>query len=215
MDPLIVAGGLIVLLFSVIFHEVMHGLAALRFGDRTAKNAGRLTLNPLPHIDPIGTILVPFTLLILPMILGGFGGFVFGWAKPVPVNPLNFSNLRRGELVVSSAGILGNVFLALVAGILIKVLTLFGAPIALIYILDFGVVINLSLAVFNLLPIPPLDGSKIVMSLLPYQQAKTYAQLEQYGPILLMMLLIFPSARVFLHSIIDGGVTLLRLLMGI
>ena len=117
MDPTIFAGAIVILLFSVIVHEVMHGLVALKFGDRTAQNAGRLTLNPLPHIDPIGTILVPTILILSGLLLPGGNSFIIGWAKPVPVNPLNFSNFRTGELFVSLAGVGSNFALAIFAAI--------------------------------------------------------------------------------------------------
>ncbi len=200
MDPVILSAAIVILLFSVIVHEVMHGYAALRFGDRTAENAGRLTLNPIPHIDPIGTVLVPLSLFILGNALGT-GGILFGWAKPVPVNPLNFSNIRKGELVVSAAGILANLGLALVASILMRLFFNFENP-QLSMILYSALSINVSLAVFNLLPIPPLDGSKIVMSLLPYEQARSFQKVEQYGPLILLGLLMIPGLKEIFSSFI-------------
>lgn len=174
---------IIILLFSVILHEVMHGYVALRFGDRTAERAGRLTLNPLPHIDLVGTILVPGLLLISQT------GFILAWAKPVPVNPLNFSNLRKGELFVSAAGIIANFSLAIAASILFHILKNFSVPDLLSQALIFIVVINILLALFNLLPVPPLDGSKILLSQLPLKLALQYQKLEQYGFLLLLVLL--------------------------
>src|SRR5258708_9874631 len=126
MNPEVLAISLVILLFSVIVHEVMHGLVALKFGDHTAEHAGRLTLNPIPHIDPIGTILLPAIFLILPLVTGVPSRFFIGWAKPVPVNPLNFTNIRNGELLVSLAGIASNVTLALLAAIIYHLLPLFG-----------------------------------------------------------------------------------------
>src|SRR3990167_10163622 len=111
MEPIIIASSIVILLFSVIIHEVMHGIIALKFGDHTAENAGRLTLNPIPHIDLFGTILLPALLIITGSPI------LFGWAKPVPINPLNFSNLRRGELFVSGAGIMANFSLAIIAAL--------------------------------------------------------------------------------------------------
>lgn len=190
MNPEFLALSLIILLFSVIVHEVMHGVAALHFGDETALKMGRLTLNPIPHIDLVGTILVP-ALFILPAVLYHHPiGIFLAWAKPVPVNPLNFSNLKRGELVVSAAGILANFGLALIAAVLFHLLnTMTSTPQLILEVLSFGVSINLMLGVFNLLPIPPLDGSKVLMSQLPYNLARGYERLEQYGFLILIILL--------------------------
>lgn len=163
----------------------MHGLIALKFGDTTAQRAGRLTLNPIPHIDPIGTILLPGLLLLTGAPI------LFGWAKPVPVNPLNFSSLRRGELFVSAAGILANFSLAILAAIIYHLLAAAPQvfPALLGALLRFTVLINLILGIFNLFPIPPLDGAKILLSQLPYHLAKQYEKLEQYGWLILLILL--------------------------
>lgn len=175
---------LIILLFSVILHEVMHGLVAKYFGDRTAEYAGRLTLNPISHIDPIGTILIPGLLLLTG------SGMLFGWAKPVPVNPLNFSNLRRGELFVSAAGVLANFGLAIIAAILFHFLnTIPNTPAIVLESLVYATRINLILGVFNLFPIPPLDGSKVLLSQLPYHLAKEYEKLERYGFFIIIILM--------------------------
>ncbi len=184
VQPEFLAFSLVILLFSVILHEVMHGLVALRFGDSTAQRAGRLTLNPLPHIDPIGTILLPVLLTI------SGSPFLIGWAKPVPVNPLNFSNLRKGELFVSAAGIVANFVLAITCAVVYHLLATANAPALLLQLLRYGVVINLVLGVFNFFPIPPLDGSKILLSQLPYNLARQYERLEQHGFILLILLLV-------------------------
>lgn len=203
MQAEVLALGVLILLFSVILHEVMHGWAALQFGDHTAERAGRLTLNPLPHIDPIGTILVPAILILPPILLGGAPGFIIGWAKPVPVNPLNFRDLRRGELVVSAAGVLINFSLAVVAALIFH-LTQAAANLPIQSLLAFTVQINLILAIFNSLPIPPLDGSKIVMSFLPPKLAASYAQLERYGLLILLFLLFFPFGPVSPLGIVLG-----------
>lgn len=185
MNPEFLAFSLVILLFSVIVHEVMHGYVALKFGDRTAENAGRLTLNPLPHIDPIGTILVPGLLM-----LSGTG-ILFGWAKPVPVNPLNFSDLRKGELFVSAAGILANFGLAIISAVLYHFLnTIPTTPVLVLSLLRYAVQINLLLGIFNLFPIPPLDGSKILLSQLPYNLAREFEKLERYGFIIILILIV-------------------------
>ncbi len=185
MDPSIFAGAIVILLFSIIVHEVMHGLVALKFGDHTAQNAGRLTLNPLPHIDPIGSILVPLSLLLLSSPV------LFGWAKPVPVNPFNFTNIRKGELYVSAAGIMGNFGLAIVAALLFHLANIFNIYL-LMSLAIVAIKINLVLALFNLLPIPPLDGSKIVVAFLPARMAISYQKIERYGLLILVLFLLLP-----------------------
>jgi len=199
MDPTFLALAIVILLFSVIIHEVAHGLAALYFGDHTAERAGRLTLNPIPHIDPIGTILLPLALILTRSPL------IFGWAKPVPVNPLNFSNIRKGELVTSLAGILSNLFLAFSAALIFRLTGGFASDTAL-SILKFTVDINLILGIFNLLPIPPLDGSKVVMSYLPYNLLKSYQQLERYGIFIILLLYLIPVGNTSLLWFILGTV---------
>lgn len=190
MTEYILAASVVILIFSVIVHEVMHGYVALLFGDRTAERAGRLTLNPVPHIDPIGTILLPGAILLLSYLFPGTGGFLIGWAKPVPVNPLNFTDLRRGELFVSLAGVLSNFALALVFAVLYHISSAVMPNLLAIRIFEFGVQINLVLAVFNLLPIPPLDGSKVLITLLPYEAARRFEQISmQYGFFLIILLL--------------------------
>jgi len=206
MNPEFLALSIVILLFSVIIHEVMHGVMALKFGDTTAQRMGRLTLNPIPHIDPIGTLLLPALL-----ILTG-SPILFGWAKPVPVNPLNFSNLRRGELMVSAAGILANFGLAALAVIIYHILN--GLPQTFPAIvgslLQFTIMINLILGIFNLLPIPPLDGSKILLSQLPYNLAKQFQKIEPYG-FLILLILLFSGLLGMIFTIVR---TLTRILLG-
>lgn len=198
--PEFLALSIVILLFSVIVHEVMHGLVALKFGDTTAQKAGRLTLNPIPHIDLFGTILLPALLI--------FTGspILFGWAKPVPVNPLNFSHLRKGELFVAAAGIVANFGLAILAAMLYHILDavpiLFPALIG--SLLRYTVVINLVLGVFNLFPIPPLDGSKILLSQLPYNLARSYQKLETYGILILLIFMMIPFGPASLLQTILG-----------
>ena len=196
VEPIFLAFSIIIMLFSVILHEVMHGVMAKKFGDLTAERAGRLTLNPIPHIDLIGTILLPAVLII------SGSPVLFGWAKPVPVNPLNFTNLRKGELMVSAAGILANFGLALAAAVIFRILDVLpqSFPGILGQILAFTVLINLALGLFNLLPIPPLDGSKALLSQLSYNLARQYQQLEKFG-FLILFLLLYTGALGFVFSL--------------
>jgi Zn-dependent protease len=158
---------------AVILHECAHGWVALKFGDPTAKLLGRLTLNPFKHIDPIGTVLVP---IITKLTLG----FPFGWAKPVPVNFANLNNPKRDMIFVALAGPAVNIVLALVASVFLSF-----AP----KIFGLAVVINLMLATFNMMPIPPLDGSRVVAGLLPTSLARKYLYLEPFGFIIVIVLL--------------------------
>lgn len=211
MIPEFLAFSIIILLFSVILHEVMHGFVAKKIGDHTAERAGRLTLNPLPHIDPIGTILLPAILIITNSPI------LFGWAKPVPVNPLNFTNLRKGELLVSAAGILANFSLAITAAIIFHILNALPQtfPALLGALLTFTIKINLILGIFNLFPIPPLDGSKVLLSQLPYNLAKQYQRLEPYGIFILLILLMVPFGNSsILQAILGFFVNILSKLLG-
>lgn len=197
MEPIFIASSIVILLFSVIIHEVMHGVMALKFGDQTAKNAGRLTLNPLPHLDPIGTIVLPLLL-----VLSG-SPILFGWAKPVPVNPLNFRDIRKGELYTASAGVLANFGLALSATLILHLTGSFSG-ILVQNILRFAVYINLVLAIFNSLPIPPLDGSKILQVYLPSKYQGAFREFEKYGFFILLFLLLVPI----------GGTSILGAILG-
>jgi len=161
------------LLYSIIFHELAHGLVAYRMGDPTAKLMGRLSLNPLRHLDPIGTLL-----LFL---------FGFGWAKPVPINPFNFRNSRSGMVKVSAAGITANVVIAFVALFFLQLFPAVSGTVALI--LYYVAQINIMLAAFNLIPIPPLDGSKILIGLLPARYEALLLRLEPYGFFIIVALL--------------------------
>jgi Zn-dependent protease len=170
---------LIILLFSAIIHEVSHGLMAERLGDDTARIEGRITLNPIPHIDPYGSILLP---LIMWVSTGG--RFVFASAKPVPVNFNNLRNPRSGMILVSLAGPFSNFLLAIVFGLIIK----FGLTNAIsLPILIDAAFINLLLGTFNLIPIPPLDGSKILLALAPRQLANSFLRWEQFGFVLILL----------------------------
>ncbi|MFH1259010.1 MAG: site-2 protease family protein [Elusimicrobiota bacterium] len=172
-----------ILLFSVIFHEVAHGWMANRFGDDTARVSGRITFNPLPHIDLFGTVILPLTLIIFQ------SPFLFGWAKPVPINPYRFYNYRLGTILVSLAGPGSNILLALIFALAAWILKFAGLLLSPIFIfLNYGVIINLLLAFFNLLPIPPLDGSHLFAFLLPSDLAYRYESLAPYGMFIIMIL---------------------------
>jgi Zn-dependent protease len=163
-----------VLMISVIFHEVAHGYTAFRLGDPTAHYAGRLTLNPLKHIDPFGTVILPLLL-----ILARFP-YPVGWAKPVPVNPLLLRDPRRGMMLVGAAGPLTNVSLALVAAMILRTVPVSNAPF-LFDLLSITCYVNILLSVFNLVPVPPLDGSRVVAGLLPPGLRKAYESITPYG----------------------------------
>jgi Zn-dependent protease len=172
-----------ILILSIIIHEVAHGYAALWQGDRTAEYQGRLTLNPAVHIDPVGSILVPF-------ISYSLGGFIFGWAKPVPYNLYNLRNGKVSEALVAAAGPISNLLLAGIFGTLIRFSGALGLPDAFISIAALTVFINIILAVFNLVPIPPLDGSKILFAWLSWDsQIKQF--LEKYGFFLVLFFALF------------------------
>lgn len=172
--------------FAITVHEVAHGWVARQYGDKTAWMLGRLTLNPLRHIDPVGTILLPGLLL-----LSGTG-FIFGWAKPVPVNPDNLKNPKRDMALVAMAGPAANLLMALGWALLVRFAIQLDTPFAslpMIYMGIAGISINLVLAIINLLPIPPLDGSRILTGILPDRLAWQYNRFEPYGFYLLLFLL--------------------------
>jgi Zn-dependent protease len=176
---------IIALILSIVLHEVAHGYAANWLGDPTARLSGRLTLNPLPHIDLLGSIIVPALLFIT------HAGFLFGWAKPVPYNPYNLKNQRWGEAIVAAAGPLTNMLLAVIFAILIRLSGTFGLTGSFVSLAGYIVFINLILAVLNLIPIPPLDGSKVLMAILPVGGAMKYRALimkmEQLGMIFMFV----------------------------
>lgn len=197
-----------ILLFSVVIHEISHGWMALRLGDTTAKDLGRLTLNPIPHIDPVGSILVPLISIIV-------AGRVFiGWAKPVPVNPMNFSNFRRDDILVSVVGPFSNLVLSVLFTLMFigiahasplfreagPLADQFGAFLGKMFY--SGIVLNIVLAVFNLIPIPPLDGSHVVASLLPPELSLQYRRLGFYGIFIVVLLMQWPPFSSFFNTVI-------------
>lgn len=200
---------------GIVLHEVAHGWVAYRQGDPTAKMLGRLTLNPIKHVDLTGLLVFIFTALFSP--------FIIGWAKPVPVNARYFSNPRKGMMLVSLAGPLTNFLLAIifavVSRIMIEVVSPYGQISAFTYYafssVQFGIAINCMLAVFNLLPIPPLDGSHILAGLLPKQLAIYYEQLSKYGFIILILLLMSGLLSKVLYPLIQTCTTFIKALAGL
>lgn len=188
-----------VFLFSLSFHEAAHAWAANRLGDPTAKMLGRLTLNPLAHIDWIGTVLFPLMMFLMPGLL------LFGWAKPVPVDPRNLRGGRVGNLKVSAAGPLANILLALAFAGVIHLLVETGIrsqmAIIVAQLLDTGVYLNLMLAFFNLIPIPPLDGSGILAGILPQRYLEGYESIARYGFLILIAGLYLGVFRVLIIPI--------------
>jgi Zn-dependent protease len=183
-DTLLLAAMLIpCLIVAIVLHEVAHGWTALALGDPTAKEQRRLTLNPIRHVDPIGTLLVPGALAL-------FGGPIFGWAKPVPVRKDRLDNPRYGMMAVAAAGPGTNILLGFLGAIAIGIYLGFGGGPGLVLTgLSYFIVINAFLALFNLLPIPPFDGSHIVEGLLPRSLAAKYARLQQVGMLLFFLLI--------------------------
>jgi Zn-dependent protease len=178
--------------FAITLHEAAHGYVARMFGDRTAELQGRITLNPLKHIDPVGTILVPGALILAARYLGG-PPFIFGWAKPVPVNFGNLRNPKRDMLWVALAGPLANFAMAIAWALLLRVAMPAGGAESAHWLemAKIGISINLLLMALNLLPIPPLDGGRVAVSLLPQPAARAYARIEPYGLFIILGLLAF------------------------
>lgn len=195
MDFILTIFSLIILLFSVVLHEVSHGSVAYSLGDPTAKYAGRLTLNPLRHLDMFGSIILPLLLLLA---TAGQGP-VFGWAKPVPINPHNFKDHRWGSLKVALAGPASNLAIALVFGLLMRSIpfSFFATAPGVFLVFTFIVQINIMLAIFNLVPIPPLDGSHIFLELLPRQFDQLKLFVSQYGLFLLIFFIFFGIQYIF------------------
>jgi Zn-dependent protease len=188
---------MVVLLLAISAHEAAHAWMSYKFGDDTARLLGRITLNPVAHTDPIGTLLIPIVGFVFGAMSGGGRLPLIGWGKPTPVNPLRWREKDLANVMVSIAGILANLLIAIIAFTILKVLIVTNSVCAIpegirepvILFLDFLLTMNISLAVFNLLPFPPLDGSKILDTFLPESLKPGLAALEQYGFLLLMILM--------------------------
>ncbi len=192
-----------ILIMSVVVHEVSHGYMALALGDPTAKYENRLTLNPISHLDPVGSFLVP--------LLGFWvGGFIIGWARPVPFNPYNLKNQKWGEALVALAGPLSNLALALIFGLILRFSV--GQELmngAFLSLGNFVVLINITLAIFNLIPIPPLDGSKILSSILPYKAQNVFRNIESFG-----LIFVFIFVFLFWQMVSPFIIFLFKLIVG-
>ena len=201
------------ILFAITLHEAAHGYVARHFGDTTAERAGRISLNPARHIDPVGTVLLP---IVLYVTTGG--NFTFGWAKPVPVNFAALRHPKKDMLWVALAGPAANIFMALCWAALAKIALLmqggyFAEP--LYHMARIGIQLNVLLAVLNLLPLPPLDGGRIAVSLLPYPQAIQFARLEPYGVLILIVLLISNVLGLVLLPVISAVIGAINSIFGL
>lgn len=194
---------ILILVMSVVIHEISHGFMAEYFGDKTARLAGRLTLNPIKHLDPMGSILIPAILILT------HSPFMIGWAKPVPYNPQNLSNRKWGTIAVASAGVMANFFLAIFFGLILRFSLGSNMPEGFFTIISSIVIVNIALGIFNLVPIPPLDGSKILFNLLPASFYSKIELIERYSLVLVLIFVMFFSSSLypimnFLFHLITG-----------
>ncbi len=213
----LLAVAILPLLFAITVHEVAHGWVALRLGDPTAQMMGRLTLNPIRHIDPVGTVLLPLALILLSKMAGS-PPFIFGWAKPVPVTWENLRNPKRDMALVALAGPLSNLLMAILWALVAKIGYLMGGgPIGVPLILmgSFGILFNLVLMVLNMVPVPPLDGSRVLSALLPGPWAWQLSRLEPYGFLIILVLLVTGVLWSILGPIIDWFYIMLHVLFGL
>ncbi|HET6756921.1 MAG TPA: site-2 protease family protein [Burkholderiales bacterium] len=204
-------------IFAITLHEAAHGYVAKHYGDLTAERAGRITLNPLKHIDPVGTVIVPLALLLMSKLMGG-AGILFGWAKPVPVNFANLRHPKRDMLWVAAAGPGINFVMALIWAFLLKAATIapdhaYTLPLKLMS--EVGIQINAVLMILNLLPIPPLDGGRIAVSLLPSNLAYRFAAIEPYGFFIIVALLFTGILWVVMGPFVQAVIALVATVAGL
>ena len=201
------------LIFAITLHESAHGWAAGRLGDPTATMRGRVTINPIPHIDPIGTIAVPGALLLMSAHTGG-GGLLFGWAKPVPINPRYFRNPLKAMTITAAAGPLSNLLQMIFWALLLKALAAVGFyDKFVISVCAAGISVNLMLMAFNLIPIPPLDGGRIVRGLLPRQAGMAFDKIEPYGFMILLVLMVGGGLSFFVRPFLMFGQRIINLVL--
>lgn len=201
------------LIFAITIHEAAHGWAAKQLGDKTAWMLGRVTLNPVPHIDPVGTILVPAALVIMSALTGG-AGFVLGWAKPVPINVRNFRHINRDMMLTALAGPMANLLQAILWALVLKCAVIMGINERfVISVAVAGVSVNLMLMAFNLIPIPPLDGGRILRGLLPNPAGNLLDRIEPYGMLILVILMAGGGLSLFARPFLEMGEWLVNVVL--